>query len=391
MGNEKFDFFVSVPPGFENLVLRELQKFYSNYSDSFYMAPPEDWSLHKGGVELNCSVEAGCLLNYELKTANRVLMRIYKGPCKTLNDLQDALTKSKLLEIIGSSGFEASVSYRSSKLNHEKKIKSAVSQWRKKALGKESLEKENLQRIDIRIFRDEVTISLDASGERLHKRGWRKKSPKAPIRENLASGMLMTLFSYIHNDDGKNVQLIDPMMGSGTLLKEASDYFQPNLQREYSFERWPNIPNLKKSLKANSNEFKVDEFFGSEIDKSTFGLLEKNGIPNRSEKSHWRLFQGDFRDMPFEINDSHRLLICNLPYGDRVKRKGGVAPEKLLEILIKKYQPTRMGLLAKIDNRNRVDHNLPENWQILHTIYFENGGIPVVYKVYGQNHSFLDL
>lgn len=95
---------------------------------------------------------------------------------------------------------------------------------------------DDAQLIVVRVHRDVVTISADASGALLHRRGWRLATAKAPMRETLAAALLAAA-GY----DG-SAPLVDPMAGSGTIGIEAARHARglaPGLDRSFAFERWP--------------------------------------------------------------------------------------------------------------------------------------------------------
>jgi putative N6-adenine-specific DNA methylase len=92
------------------------------------------------------------------------------------------------------------------------------------------------QLVVVRIVHDTCTISVDASGELLHRRGYRHATAKAPLRETLAAALLLT-----SGWDGV-APLIDPMCGAGTIAIEAAllaRHRAPGLGRSFAFERWP--------------------------------------------------------------------------------------------------------------------------------------------------------
>jgi len=95
-----------------------------------------------------------------------------------------------------------------------------------------------VQRILVRLEEDRLTLSLDTTGEHLHRRGYRQATAKAPLRENLAAGLLLAA-GY----DGER-PLVDPMCGSGTLAIEAAliaRRLPPGGNRSFLFERWPSF------------------------------------------------------------------------------------------------------------------------------------------------------
>jgi putative N6-adenine-specific DNA methylase len=93
-----------------------------------------------------------------------------------------------------------------------------------------------LQRFVVRLFRDQCTISVDSSGARLHRRGYRLETAKAPLRETLAAGLLLS------SGWRGATPLADPMCGAGTIPIEAAliaRRIPPGWGRGFAFERWP--------------------------------------------------------------------------------------------------------------------------------------------------------
>ncbi|MCB0316689.1 MAG: class I SAM-dependent RNA methyltransferase, partial [Calditrichaeota bacterium] len=94
------------------------------------------------------------------------------------------------------------------------------------------------QLIVVRLLRDHCTVSIDTSGEGLHRRGYRQATAKAPLRETLAAAMLLAAGW----DD--RAPLLDPFCGSGTIAIEAAllaRHLAPGLQRRFAFMDWPDF------------------------------------------------------------------------------------------------------------------------------------------------------
>ncbi|MBC8085358.1 MAG: hypothetical protein H7Z21_19340, partial [Hymenobacter sp.] len=114
-------------------------------------------------------------------------------------------------------------------------------------------------RLHLHMIENEVVLSLDASGESLHRRGYRQQTNAAPLNEVLAAGLLL-----LAGWDGKKT-LVDPMCGSGTLLTEAALIAQriaPGLyhQGKFSFENWPDFDQvLWDSVRLDAEQVRLDE------------------------------------------------------------------------------------------------------------------------------------
>jgi putative N6-adenine-specific DNA methylase len=172
-----------------------------------------------------------------------------------------------------------------------------------------------------------VTLSLDTSGEHLHKRGYAIYRGEAPLRETIAGCMIRYLKEQVNID--ANLTLLDPFVGSGTLLFEAISCNQPNLNRHYSWLGFKNAPKLFQSATWQKNFRWFDnqntpDCFGYDIDENAIANLEKNITE----------FENVFKDcklsIKFEVKDSRNInlersklnknswLIANPPYGIRL-------------------------------------------------------------------------
>jgi putative N6-adenine-specific DNA methylase len=173
-------------------------------------------------------------------------------------------------------------------------------------------------RFNLHIWEDNITISLDASGESLHKRGYRPASARAPISEVLAAGMLGLA--------GWNGQtnFMDPMCGSGTLLLEAlhmaANVPSQWLRRHYAFFEWANYDEeLWEEVRRETWMLKkpVDvKFYASDLEPGTIRLLQ-DSIKRLPVRAEIQIEQQNFFEMvppegPF-------FIIMNPPYGERIK------------------------------------------------------------------------
>ena len=135
-------------------------------------------------------------------------------------------------------------------------------------------------RLHLHMLENEVTLSLDASGESLHRRGYRQQTNAAPLNEVLAAGLLL-----LTGWDGKKT-LVDPMCGSGTLLTEAALIAQriaPGLyhQGKFGFENWPDFDRaLWESVQLDARNAQMEEpqayIGGSDISPEFLELARQN-------------------------------------------------------------------------------------------------------------------
>ena len=172
-------------------------------------------------------------------------------------------------------------------------------------------------RVRFTIIKDQVTVMIDTSGEGLHKRGYRRKSNDAPIKETLAAAMCDLARIY------PDTQIYDPFCGSGTILIESAlmaTNRAPGLNRFFDAERFDF---LNKSIwqeertRAQDNIVHNVPFtaYGYDIDKNCVQLTLENAKKAGVEK-YVKASIGDIKD--FKTPDSRMLLITNPPYGERL-------------------------------------------------------------------------
>ena len=128
------------------------------------------------------------------------------------------------------------VTSKKSRLYHQDAVAERLARVVGAPLGGADAAAPATQEFVVRLFRDECTVSADASGELLHRRGYRLATAKAPLRETLAAAMLAA------SGWTGAAPLVDPFAGSGTIPIEAALYARripPGLRREFAFQHWP--------------------------------------------------------------------------------------------------------------------------------------------------------
>ncbi len=171
--------------------------------------------------------------------------------------------------------------------------------------------------INVHIHKNSCTISLDSSGESLHKRGYRVIQGEAPLNEVLAAGMIQ-LSGWKGDSD-----FVDPMCGSGTLPIEAA-FIAQNLpagkfRKYYAFQNWPDYnAELFESIQQTSQkkEF-INKIFASDI--SAGSLLNAQTNARRALVFKQIEFKtADFENLSLKISNNS-VVIINPPYGERLK------------------------------------------------------------------------
>ena len=180
------------------------------------------------------------------------------------------------------------------------------------------------QRIHAFLTADRATIYLDTSGEPLHQRGLRQKTVDAPLKENLAAGILR-LAGW-----RPGIALFDPMCGSGTFLLEAAQIalsIAPGAARNFAFEQFVGHDQqgwqaVREAAQASAMAARPASIFGADSDPRAFRAalanLDRAGLLPAVE-----LLQADIREV--EAPAESGVLVCNPPYGVRLAEQDELA------------------------------------------------------------------
>lgn len=189
--------------------------------------------------------------------------------------------------------------------------------------------------VEVALLKDMATLTIDTSGEGLHKRGYRSRQGEAPIKETLAAAMV--LLSYWNKDR----VLFDPFCGSGTIPIEAAmigKNMAPGIDRSFASEKWPRIKKeywteaRREALKAIDTKSKL-HILGCDIDKKAI-LRARDNAANFGLEDDIVFFNKDFREV--ELKNEYGVVITNPPYGKRIGEKKEV--EKLYKDLDAKFR-----------------------------------------------------
>ena len=194
-----------------------------------------------------------------------------------------------------------------------------VDYWNEKNGKRPNVNAENPDiRINLHIGNDMMTLSLDSSGESLHKRGYRVATTEAPISEVLAAGMLRMAGWHGQSD------FYDPMCGSGTLLIEAAlmaHNIAPGVFRQaYAFEKWPDFDadlwNDIYNDDSHEREF-THKIYGSDASFYAIQQATKN-IKSAGVAKDIELKQVRIEELK-DLSSEGALVMLNPPYGERLK------------------------------------------------------------------------
>ena len=261
--------------------------------------------------------------NYQLRTALRILKEIEHFQFKNVDQFYlncKRINWSKYFGIdqnfVINSVVINSRDFRNS-MFASLKVKDAIADFFRDKFGKRpNVDTEDPDIIiNVHIFQNSCTLSIDSSGESLHKRGYRVKQGDAPLSEVLAAGMIL-MSGWRGNSD-----FMDPMCGSGTLPIEAAMIAQnippAKFRKEFAFQRWNDYDQLlwdKISEPQEKREFR-HKIYASDI--SAGNLLNAQTNARRALVFNKIEFKkADFRELDRELTDA--TIIANPPYGERL-------------------------------------------------------------------------
>lgn len=261
--------------------------------------------------------------NFQLHTAIRILKPIAHFKAKSADDVYEEVKKIDWTQYVGlEKTFAVDSVVFSEEFRHSKfvsyKVKDAiVDQFREKTGKRPNISVANPDiRLNMHIAEDQCTLSLDSSGESLHRRGYRQESVEAPLNEVLAAGMILMTGWHGETD------FIDPMCGSGTLLIEAAliaRNMAPGLfRKEFAFEKWADFD---KDLFDNiyNDDSKEREFahkiYGYDVDIKAVNTARLN-VKAAGLSSDITVTEADFKDFTQPAEKS--IIVTNPPYGERI-------------------------------------------------------------------------
>lgn len=387
-------------PGLESLVAEELA--------ALRLAPGK---VEEGGVPFVCDAAGLYRANLELRTASRVLVRIAQFKATGFNDLAKHARRIDWPALIAArSAIAFRVTSRKSRLYHGRaieerlrelistrvsgvRVKTAESEERREERGPATSERRTAngkrvergtgndepesdgdsQLIVVRLFRDQCTVSLDSSGELLHRRGYRLATAKAPIRENLAAAMLLAA------GWDRQGELLDPMCGSGTIPIEAAlmaRRIPAGWRRGFGFERWPSFDRgvwqaVRDEAEARILPRSPAKIVGTDRDSGAIeAALANSGRAGVADDIAW----ARATISAIAPRTAPGWLVTNPPYGVRVGER-----EKLRNLFAQLGNVVRQRLpgwtIAMLSTHRELEHQVGVPFE--DRLEFSNGGIRV--------------
>ncbi len=335
MSNSKdFEIFLATTPGLENALYDEVR------GKGFKQA-----KAIPGGVTIQGGWPEVWRANLWVRGASRVLARIASFQVLHLAQLDKQAREMDWKNFLKpGTPFRVEVVCSKSRIYHE----GAAAERIEKAIS-ETLKAPHAPDADItvmaRIHRDMCTISLDSSGELLHKRGYKAAINKAPMRENMAA-LFLQQCGYKGTEP-----VFDPMCGSGTFVIEAAEMaarLNPGRARHFAFEQFANFdPEAWEKMRSVQRQASPDfHCYGSDRDEGAIKMSQENA--ERAGVSALTEFkQQTISDMtpPTSVPG---LVILNPPYGTRIGDKGKLVPlyQSLGDVLRTRFMNWRVGIIT---------------------------------------------
>ena len=261
--------------------------------------------------------------NFSLRTALRVLKPIYKFTSTSADDLYEQVKQFQWENILTEGNtFSIDCTVYSDTFKHSRfvtyRVKDGIADYFMERSGKRPSIRLNSPdyQFNVHISGNDVTISLDSSGEPLYKRGWRVAQTEAPINEVLAAGIIK-----LSGWDGES-NFVDPMCGSGTFLIEAAliaANINPGVYRkEYAFQKWPDYDaDLFDEIyndDSGEREF-THKIYGYDILGKAVAATNAN-VKNAGLTQYIEVERKPLEEQ--ETVPTKGVLITNPPYGERL-------------------------------------------------------------------------
>lgn len=311
---EKFKLVAKTFKGLENVLAKELTNLGA-----------EDVTILTRAVSFTGDKAMMYKCNLWLRTALKVLKPVHSFKAKSEEELYKGIYEidwSAYFSVDDTLAINSVVN--SPYFNHSQyvalKSKDAiVDQFRNKFGKRPSVDTENPGiLIDIYLSEDDCIVSMDSSGESLHKRGYRVNSTIAPINEILAAGLILL------SEWDCNSNFIDPMCGSGTLPIEAAliAYNIPPgiFRKEFGFEKWKDFDaDLLEEIYNDDSESRTFEhqIIGSDLSTGVLRIAQDNA------KNAFLTNKITFKVQDFEKfypPEGKSMIMMNPPYGERLKK-----------------------------------------------------------------------
>lgn len=309
---------IPVASGLEQITKRQL------FSLGFDRAPADN-----GRIEIDGDWQDIARLNVALRSGERVLIRLARFPARTFDELYEGvyaipweewLDKDSQILMDGKSVQSVLAAIKVSGGVAKKAIIRRLGD-KLRSVKKTFSETGARSIVGVSIYKDEVTVTLDTSGDGLHKRGYRSLAYSAPLKETLASALIDSTFYNPDRDEEK--PFADLFCGSGTLPIEAALKglrIAPGINRDFDFTAWSCAPKgilerAKDEARAQERRNAKLQIFASDINPEAISIAKYHAKRAGVEKYiHFSVM--DARN--FTSEQKYGVLLSNPPYGERL-------------------------------------------------------------------------
>lgn len=366
-----------IPPGLESVVAAELAGL------------GVEGEVHPGGVRFAADAAKVAELARTMRTPAQVLLEVGSGSARSTEALGALVRRLPWKSLLHpQAALRVEVSSRASALrfreNVTRSVTSMVREARKGAFVPDRGSRPKVEQVlQVRIVDDVATLSLDAGGELLHRRGWRTEAGKAPMRENLAA-CLLALAEW----DGTDA-LYDPCCGSGTLLIEGALLAanrSPFASRSFACDEWPATAPAKGAAARPRGPAPTARAPAGRSPAPRAAPLPAR-VPICGSDHHLPTVQTALQNAKragvsirvehLELNDIQPpavvgTVVSNLPWGERLGDQVGGVYTTFGRVLRERFASWRV---VFVTSDNRLAKRVDERVECL--ARFKNGGIPV--------------
>lgn len=316
-----------------SMLAKTFKGLESVLADELIELGANDVQIQRRAVSFTGDLSTLYRANFCLRTASRVLVPIAEFRAKTPDDVYEAAKQidwSKFMDVTSTFTIDSTV--YSEEFRHSQyityRVKDAIADWWTAREGKRpsvKLMDADLY-INVHIAANKVTISLDSSGESLHKRGYRITTTEAPINEALAAGMLLMTGWNGQSD------FYDPMCGSGTLLIEAALIAQniaPGVFRKsFAFYKWKDFDaELMEEIYNDDSRERAfaHTIYGSDASYYAVQAALKN-VQSAGQQRFIQVRQIRLQEIKrtSEAMNQPAFVVMNPPYGERLAQNKDV-------------------------------------------------------------------
>jgi putative N6-adenine-specific DNA methylase len=377
--------FAAAAPGVEPVLLREVES----------LPRMSDVGAVEGGVEFSGTLEAGMRANLWLRTASRVLLRVGMVEARDFARLRRRVSALPWRELVPfGAALQVKASAQRSRLFHTGAVEETVRFALADCLARNARSLADPPRDSVTVLArgvdDRWTLSIDSSGELLHRRGWRLEAAHAPLRETLAAALLLLC------EWDPATALVDPMCGAGTVPIEAVAIAlqrAPGLGRSFAFEQWPCFDSEswereRAAAKAALRDGPIAPILGFDRSPSAVERARRNaeraGVARHlriEELALAELRAPRFRPVRSRADVLHTgarsprgLVLANPPYGRRLGnvQRARAAYTELGRVLRERFRGWQVGILSAHPAHTACLRLGPP---VVHTL--QNGGIRV--------------